>query len=190
MKRLILKMSISMDGFVGGPNGEMDWVVSSQSDDGKKWVLETLREAGTHVLGHRTYPGWAKYWPTSKDVLAAPMNEIPKVVFSRTATPTPEGTAIDPSWERARIVSGDLAEQIARLKREPGKDLLASGGAGFARSLVAAGLVDEYRLVVHPVVLGKGLALFADLPAPLHLDVVETTTFSRGAIGRVLRPRR
>jgi dihydrofolate reductase len=199
MKRLILKMTVSIDGFVGGPKGEIDWWFRTRCDDGKQWVVDTLWEAGVHIMGSRTYAGWAAYWPSSTDVLAAPMNQIPKVVFSRTGMAATtnaleDATRMAPldkagaSWGQPRIASGDLADEIARLKQEPGKDIVAHGGAVFARSLVASGLIDEYQLVVHPVALGRGLSLFSDLPKPLPLTVVSTAKFTSGAMAQVLRP--
>ncbi|HZV66115.1 MAG TPA: dihydrofolate reductase family protein, partial [Telluria sp.] len=116
----------------------------------------------------------------SNEPFAAPMNEIPKFVFSRTLEEAP--------WGDTMIVRGDLADEINRLKQLPGRELLAHGGARFARSLVALGLVDEYRLVVHPVVLGKGLALFDGIEAPRDLVLVGATPFPSGAVAMVYRP--
>jgi dihydrofolate reductase len=93
------------------------------------------------------------------------------------------------SWKKPRIASGDLAQEITRLKEEPGGDILAHGGAGFARSLVASGLIEEYQLLIHPVALGRGLALFSDLPKPLLLALASTTRFPGGAVAHILRPR-
>jgi len=193
MRKLILKMSMSLDGFVSGPNGEEDWMAPSRSEDGAAWVLETLSQAGVHAVGSRSFRLWAGYWPTSTHPMAAPMNDIPKVVFTRQKSfdLLAGGPALEPaaaSWASARIANGDLTEEMRRLKEEPGKDILASGGAGFARSLVQLGLVDEYRLVVHPVALGSGIPLFADLPQPLHLELVGTTQFRAGAVAYVYRP--
>ena len=89
------------------------------------------------------------------------------------------------SWTGARVASGDLQKQIRQLKEEPGNYILAHGGAGFARSLVADGLVDEYRLLIHPVALGSGLALFQNLPEPLHMHLAGSIDFSSGAVARV-----
>jgi dihydrofolate reductase len=91
-------------------------------------------------------------------------------------------------WSYSKIVSGDITEEINRLKHEPGKDILAHGGAGFARSLVSKGLVDEYRLLTHPVALGVGLPLFSNLPEPLHLRLENVTTFGSGAVAHTYRP--
>ena len=83
MRRLVLKMSMSLDGFIAGPNGEIDWMIRSRDEGAKAWVAETLWQAGLHAMGSKSYFAWAEYWPASTDLLAAPMNEIPKVVFTR-----------------------------------------------------------------------------------------------------------
>ena len=154
MRRLVLKMSMSLDGFVGGPNGEIDWLFRSKDEGAANWIVETLWQAGLHAMGSRTYYDMVGYWPNSTDVFAAPINEIPKVVFTRQksldlsagktttalknsnesrklqgGTPTPEPAPSALSWATARVVSGDMAEEIQRLKTEDGKDILAHGGA-------------------------------------------------------------
>jgi dihydrofolate reductase len=113
------------------------------------------------------------------------MNSIPKVVFSRSADPE---LPTAPGWEDPRVLGTDLAADIEALKAEPGKDLLAQGGVSFGRSLVQAGLVDEYRLVVHPVVLGQGLPLFDGAP-PFDLDLVDAVRFPSGTQALTYRPR-
>lgn len=191
MRPLILKMSMSLDGYVAGPDGEMDWTLRSRSDAGRRWVEETLSQAGLLVMGRQSYEDWAEYWPASSDPLAAPMNAIPKAVFTRQSALKREvggTTAAAESWAEAEVVTGDLATEMKRLMQQPGKAILAQGGVGFAQSLVATGLVDEYRLVVHPVVLGKGLSLFAHLPAPLDLALRGTTLFPSGVAAHVYRP--
>jgi dihydrofolate reductase len=212
MRRLILKMSMSLDGFVAGPHGEMDWMFRSRDEGGMRWVEETLRQAGLHVMGSRTYYDMAAFWPTANHPLAEPMNAIPKAVFTRQPSldlgagrttqalndanrakgPDEEASAARSphaaSWAGAEVINGDLAAEIQRLKQQPGKDILAHGGADFAQSLAAAGLIDEYRLVVHPVVLGKGLSIFAKLPKPLDLELRSTTVFRSGTTALVYRP--
>ena len=130
-------------------------------------------------MGRNTYEEMAGFWPVSDDEYAAPMKDIPKVVFSKTLT-----TA---DWPQSTIVSGDLAEEISALKREPGKDLIAWGGAAFAQSLSRLRLVDEYRLVVQPAALGEGLPLFAGLTAPLVLNLIEARPYADGAVLHVYR---
>jgi dihydrofolate reductase len=204
MRKLILKMSITLDGFVGGAEGKIDWLFQTLDEGARKWIADTVEQAGVHIMGSRTYADMAAYWPSSTDILAAPMNRIPKVVFSRTkdrklAATTKaledanrdapvDKTRAAASWGQPRIASGDLADEITRLKEEPGNDIIAHGGAGFARSLVASGLIDEYQLLVHPVALGRGLAIFSDLPKPLKLALVTTAAFPGGAVAHVLRP--
>lgn len=151
--------------------------LSSLTDDAVAWELDTLGQAGTHIMGRATYEAMAAHWPTSSEVFAAPMNEIPKVVFSRTLK--------NADWTDSRVADGDLATEIARLKQQSGKDIVAHGGAGFARSLSRSRLVDEYRLLVHPVVLGSGLPMFAD---PMDLRLISATAFRGGAIAQVYRP--
>lgn len=210
MRKVILKMSISIDGFVGGPKGEIDWLFRSMDDEATAWTVEALWQAGAHIMGSRTFRDMAAYWPTSTEPFAAPMNQIPKIVFSTRGWPADghgsttraledaraqaprghdgAGAGLE-SWSTARVALGDLTAEIGRLKEEPGKDVLAHGGASFAQSLVQRGLVDEYRLLVHPVALGRGLPLFSRLPAPLDLDLVEARPFRGGAVGKTYRKR-
>jgi dihydrofolate reductase len=209
MRRLILKMSISLDGFVASPGGEIDWIFRSPGEDVTAWTLRFIAKAGAHLMGSRTFHDMAAHWPTSSEPFAAPMNEIPKVVFSRKGLlgPYPGGVtgalsdalAMRPidaaakargadSWIHPTVVSGDLAQEIAKLKAQPGGDLIAYGGAGLAGSLAAAGLVDEYALLVHPVALGHGLPLFASLERPAVLTLVRSTPFAGGAVAQVYRP--
>lgn len=185
MRKLVLKMSMTLDGYVAGTGGEMDWAMRTAHPDGKAWVGQTLRQAGAHVLGRRLYTQFVGYWPTSTDPVAPAMNEIPKIVFSR--SPDPE-LPTAPGWEDPRVLGADLATDIESLKAEPGKDLLAQGGVSFARSLVQEGLVDEYRLVVHPVVLGAGFALF-DGADPFDLDLIDAVRFPSGTQALTYRPR-
>jgi dihydrofolate reductase len=175
MTSLILKMSVSLDGYIAPADGSSGWEAAGRSPDGAAWVLDTVSNAGTHLVGAATYVGWAGFWPGASGPFAAPMNEIPKVVFSSSLTSA--------DWGETTIETGGLADAIARLKQErSGGYLLAQGGVRFARSLVETGLIDEYRLVVHPVVLGAGERLFT---APLAVEPVSTTPFSGGAVAHV-----
>lgn len=175
MASLVLKMSVSLDGYVAPSDGSSDWEAAGRSDDSARWTLETVRNAGTHLIGAATYARWAGFWPGATGPFAEAMNEIPKVVFSDSLTSA--------DWGPATISRGDLAAAIARLKQErPDGYLLAQGGVRFARSLVQIGLIDEYRLVVHPVILGAGERLFT---MPLTIEPVSTTAFSRGVVAHV-----
>jgi dihydrofolate reductase len=175
MASLVLKMSVSLDGYVASADGSNDWIAAGRSDDSTSWVLETVSNASAHLIGATAYAEWATSWPGASGPFARPMNEIPKVVFSNSLASA--------GWAETTIATGDLAANITRLKHERSDGyLLAQGGVRFARSLVETGLIDEYRLVIHPVVLGAGERLFA---APLTIEPVSTTAFSRGAVAHV-----
>src|SRR3954453_18631881 len=115
------------------------------------------------MMGLSRYAARATAWQNSTSVFVRPMNELPKVVFSKTRERA--------DWPETRIARGDIAEEIARLKREPGNDLIAYGGATFDQAVSRLGLVDEYRLMIQPAALGAGLPLFKDLTAPLQLQL-------------------
>jgi dihydrofolate reductase len=182
MRRLILQTSVSIDGYVAALDGSHPWNEGSEEDEGfKRWILDSVWAAGAHLMGRVTYEEMAAFWPTSDSEYAKPMNEIPKVVFSRTLERA--------DWPETQIARGDLRQEVERLKREPGNDVIAYGGARLDQSLSRLGLVDEYRLMVQPAAISAGLPLFKDLPAPLHLELVEATTFATGVAIHVYRPR-
>ncbi|MEO7557017.1 MAG: dihydrofolate reductase family protein [Acidimicrobiales bacterium] len=174
-------MGITLDGFVHGAKGYEDWGLPPEEDAVVDWKVASLREAGTHIMGRKSYQEMSTLWPNETGVYAEIMNDIPKVVFSSSLT-----TA---DWAESRIASGDLADDVAKLKDEPGGIVLAHGGATFIDSLIRERLVDEFRLVIHPVVIGNGTSLFGALREPLRLDVVEARTFPSGTSIQVCRPR-
>ncbi len=200
MRELILKMSMSLDGFVGGPAGEADWVFGSDRE-AVAWTVATVSNASLHIMGSRVFRDMAAHWPTANSPFAPPMNQIPKAVFSkqgpailtaaaagageRQAGPLQPGAD---SWGEAYVASGDLADEIARLKAEDGKPIVAHGGGAFVRSLIAHNMIDEYALLVHPIALGRGLPIFSDLPAPRPLKLVSSKAFPGGAVAQVYRP--
>jgi dihydrofolate reductase len=179
MASLVLKMSVSLDGYVASADRSGDWKAAGRSDESTRWVLDTVSNARAHLVGAVTYAEWAAYWPGASGPFAEAMNEIPKVVFSNSLVST--------DWGETEIAAGDLADTITRLKREHADGyLLAQGGARFARSLVQTGLIDEYRVIVHPVVLGSGERLFNE---PHMIDSTSTTAFSGGAVAHVFAAR-
>ncbi len=196
MKQLILKMSMTLDGLVGGPNGEADWM--TRSPEGVAWIASSVAKAGVHIMGATSYRAMATFYPTSTLPFAAPMNAIPKVVFSKKGVDAELVAAIEAksqganaevvrSWTHPRVASGDLVEEITRLKAEAGGDIYAHAGASFARSLIAHDLVDEYQLMVHPVILGRGMPIFSEREGRLGLELVEVTTFPQGVASHVYR---
>lgn len=209
MRDLILKMTISIDGFVSDLDGRNTWMFGADQEV-KAWAVEYIWNASLHIMGSRSFHDMAAYWPTSTDVFAPPMNQIPKAVFSRQrpailrngsttaaldearATNAGTGQSAEPqpgagSWAKAYVASGDLAGEIAKLKAQEGKPIIAHGGVSFARSLVAQRLVDQFALIVAPVALGKGLPLFSELAAPTPLKLMSSKAFPGGAVAQVYR---
>lgn len=180
MRQVTLQMSMSLDGYVASDR-EHPGVAVPEDAELVSWKLGRLARAGAHLMGRVTYQEMASYWPRSTHPYAAPMNDIPKVVFSKTLS--------DASWPVTRIARGELAAEIAALKDEPGPDVIAWGGASFAAALAARGLIDEYCLVIQPVAVGRGQALFAELPRALRLELIEARSFECGAVVHIYRPR-
>jgi dihydrofolate reductase len=208
VRDLILKMSMSVDGFVSDLDGRNTWMFGADQE-AKAWGVKFIWNASLHIMGGRSFEGMAAWWPTSTDHFAPPMNQIPKAVFTRKGpsiltnentpagldearakTGTTQSAELQPggeSWAQAYVVSGDLAEEIAKLKAREGKPIIAYGGVSFARSLVAEGLVDQFALMVAPVALGRGLSLFSELAAPTPLKLMSSKTFPGGAVAQIYR---
>jgi len=173
MRKLIYSMGVSLDGYIAGPDGEIDW--SAPDEELHRFHNRQTREIGMHLLGRRLYEEMT-YWETADEKPSASEHELefariwkdtPKIVFSKTLEKV-EGNAL--------LAGEDVAEEVARLKEEPGKDL-SVGGAGLASSCIRLGLVDEYRLFVSPVVLGGGTPYFPVVDERIDLELVETRTF-------------
>jgi len=211
MRKLIMKMSISIDGFVAGVNGETDWMFKSGDDHSRDWVLNICASAGIHIMGRKTFEVMSSYWPTAKNPFAKAMNDIPKAVFTRKGyDPTAQGFSnlasfeqlndqgaysvneknnpAKSSWMNAQVFDGDLIAGIKELKGESGSPIMAHGGAEFMRSLIETGLIDEYYLVTHPVALGSGLPIFNGLSKILDLKLVDAQVFPGGVIAHSYRP--
>jgi dihydrofolate reductase len=182
-RKLILFMSMSLDGFVARRDGVIEWLGESAPHDGhrQRAVAELLGQTGTLVLGRRVYQQMVQAWPSSQSPTGELMNALPKVVFSSTLT--------DVEWTNARVTDRPVEEEIPALKRQPGKDIVVFGGASFARSLAAHGLIDEYRINVQPVALGDGLPLLHGLDEPLRLELVSSTAWADGPITQTYIPR-
>ena len=199
-KALILSMSVSIDGFVAGPNGEIDWIFRNSSEASTQWLADQLGQVSLHAMGRRSYEGMADYCPTAAGPFARPMNEIPKAVFSRTGAispPSMERTeaasdsvdrAVLEGWRNPIVAGTDLVADVQRLKAEDGKPINVLGGASFASSLIAAHLVDAFRLVVHPIVLGRGLSLFAGLENSVPFELESLKQFDTGVVVKTYRP--
>ena len=174
MRKLIYSMTVSLDGFISGPGGEIDW--SAPDEELHRFHNSQIRELGAHLLGRKLYEVMV-YWETADKnpsiqehelEFARIWQELPKIVCSKTL----EGVE-----GNARLVRDGVVEEVSRLKEQPGKDL-AVGGAGLASTFVELGLIDEYRLFVSPVVLGGGTPYFPALDERINLELVETQAFN------------
>ena len=187
-----MKMSISIDGFVSGADGKNDWIFKTGDEESLAWSVGAISQAALIIMGRKSFEGMAPYWPTATGPFAAPMNEIPKAVFTKKGyagiTPSADQSPAAASWAKARVFDGDLAEGIRELKAEAGKPIVAIGGAGFMQSLIATGLIDEYILATHPVILGAGMPIFNGLSIPLYLKLVDVKVFPKGAMARTYHP--
>jgi dihydrofolate reductase len=180
MRHVTLQMGMSLDGYVASDR-QHPGVAVPEDDELVRWKLDRVAKAGAHLMGRATYQEMAAYWPHATHPYAAPMNDIPKIVFSRTLT--------EASWPTTRIAGGELAAEIAAIKDEPGPDVMVHGGASFAAALAAHGLIDEYCLVIQPVAIGSGQALFGKLSAPLRLELIEARSFDCGVVVHIYGPR-
>ena len=174
MGRVVVTEFISLDGVIEAPGGGEDYKHGGWSfkfdrgDDGNKFKLDEIAEADAQLLGRRTYEGFAAAWPGRKDDagFADKMNSMPKYVVSNSLDKA--------DWENTTVLSGDAAEQVAKLRESESGDILVAGSAQLVQTLVANGLVDELRLMVFPIVLGSGKRLFGDSDTPARLKLVDT----------------
>jgi len=182
MRRVVLQFWISLDGYSCDEGTELFRLMQEMPDDEQadEYFVSQLRRAGSHIMGRATYESMAEFWPKSDSPVAGAMNDIPKVVFSRTLRHA--------SWPESRIASGDTAAEVARLKAEPGGEIVAHGGVRFVRSLIRLGLVDEFRLWVLPAAVGQGERLFTDLDHALTLRLVTCKAFPSGLLELVYSP--
>jgi dihydrofolate reductase len=181
MRKLVLQFWVSLDGYSCDADSGLWQVMQEITDDEQeRYLAGRLQQAGTHIMGRATYAEMAGFWPASDHAFAAPMNDIPKVVFSATLQSA--------EWPVTRIAHGDLAKEIDKLKAEPGGEILAHGGHRFVRSLIRSGLVDEYRLWVVPAAAGDGAALFTGLAHPVRLRLLSNTAFPSGILELAYAP--
>lgn len=179
MRAVTYSMGVSLDGYIAGPDGGIDW--TAPDPEIFRFWIDDIRHVGAHLLGRRLYETML-YWETAEEdpdlsdadrEWTALWKPLPKVVFSRTLAEV-QGNA--------RLASGTLAEEVERLRAEPGEGEIAIGGAALAAEAAGLGLIDEYRMVVYPVLLGGGTPYFPRLEQRVDLDLVETRAFSSNAV--------
>ena len=179
MRKLMVFNHVSLDGLFVDRNGQMTWAKGGASEDAEwtAFVAENASGDATLVFGRKTYELMSSYWPTPmaaqhKPKVAEPMNALPKVVFSRTLDSA--------EWQNTRLVKGDLVAEARKMKSETGPDMVILGSGSIVSQLAAAGLVDEYQMVVNPIVLGKGRTLFETVGQNLALKMTNSRVFRNG----------
>jgi dihydrofolate reductase len=181
MRKVILQEFVTLDGLAAGQNDSVDFVPASTRGDQSfgQEQLKLMDNIDMILLGRVTYQMFAGYWPNVTEgedkSFADKLNGIPKIVFSKTLDRAPWG-----EWEEAKIVRNSAAKEVAKLKQQPGKDMVIWGSISLAQSLINEGVIDEYRLVMCPVVLGGGRPLFLDKVDSHDLKLVEAKTFDLG----------
>ena len=181
MRKLKLQVQISVDGFIAGPNGEMDWITWEAGDDFINYVTELTDSSDSMLLGRKLAEGFIPYWTdiTSRPEdpqysFARKMVDMPKTVFSKTLGKS--------QWANIDLAKGDLAIEVNKIKNQPGKDIIMYGGAGFVSSVIEAGLIDEYHLFVSPAAIGKGMGIFNTLEDRQKLSLIKVTPFESGIV--------
>jgi dihydrofolate reductase len=187
MRKLKLHMQLSIDGFVAGPNGEMDWMTWTWDDGIKKYVSDLTDSIDCILLGGHMPAGFIPYWEA---VAADPKNpeqpfgkimvDTPKVVFTKTMEKA--------EWNNTVLAKGDISEEVNRLKSQPGKDIVTYGGANFASNLTKYNLIDEYHLFINPTAIGNGMTIFKDIVGNLNLKLVKATPFDCGIVVLCYQP--
>lgn len=173
MRRLIVSNVMSLDGFFEDSNKKIDWFVVDE--EFFEYAREMLRSVDTILFGRATYEHMAAYWPSAPpDEIADKMNQLPKVVVSRTLPQL--------EWKNSTRLNGNLREEIAKLKQLPGKDIVILGSAMLASSLLQSGLIDEYRIILAPVLIGRGNPLFRDIGQTIKLKLTKTRLLQSGVI--------
>jgi dihydrofolate reductase len=188
MGKLVVTEFISLDGIIEDPGGSEGsehggWSFRHPAPDGEQFKGDELRDSDVQLLGRVTYEGFAAAWPAMEEATGdygKKMNAMPKVVVSTTLT--------EPTWNNTTIISGNVADEVARLKAQYDGDILVQGSATLAQTLAEHGLVDEYRLMVHPVVLGTGKRLFSGSAAGTDLQLVDSRKVGPDVLLLIYRP--
>jgi dihydrofolate reductase len=185
MRKVIMFNMVTLDGFIAGPNGEIDW--HQVDEEFNTFAIQQLDTMDGLIFGRVTYQLMASYWPTpiaaqDDPIVTEKMNALPKLVFSTTLEKA--------DWANTRLVKTSAAEEITRLKQQLGRDLFLFGSANLARTLIQNDLIDEYRLMLNPVVLGGGIPLFENIKERIPLKLVNSRVFRNGNVLLYYQPDR
>jgi dihydrofolate reductase len=179
MRKLYIFNMVTLDGFFEGPKGAGDIEWHHTDEEFNQFSIEQLNEIGTLLFGRITYELMSSYWPTEGAInddpeVANAMNNLPKVVVSRTLDKA--------DWNNSVLIKDNIEEEIQKLKNQPGKDIAVFGSANLASTLIKAGLIDEFRVMINPVVIGGGRPLFENIEGKIELELVKTRTFKNGNV--------
>jgi dihydrofolate reductase len=190
MRKIIVTMWTTLDGYIAGPNGEMDWIGEIYDEAMGNYEDNLVSSADTLLLGRVTYQSFAGSWPHVPDsphasegekAYARKLNAMRKIVFSRTLESV--------EWNNSTLVKEVIPEEIEKLKQEPGLDMVIYGSASLIQTLTNLGLIDEYQILVHPVLLGDGKPLWSDISQKVRLKLVQTKTHPSGVVVLYYQPR-
>ena len=181
MRKVILSNSVTLDGFFEGPNKELDWHIVDE--EAKEYAKDLLSNVDTLLFGRVTYQLMADYWPAAATNPSTPksdleiadkMNNLPKIVFSKTLQ--------EVKWNNSRLVKENIAEEISKMKQQPGKDMVIFGSGTIVSTFMQHGLIDEYRIIVNRIVLGNGKPLFKGINDKQNLKLLKTRVFGSGVV--------
>ncbi|HSE41925.1 MAG TPA: dihydrofolate reductase family protein [Acidobacteriota bacterium] len=189
MRKLKLQVQMTVDGYIAGPNGEMDFMVWNWDDELKKYVTDLTEPVDSIVLGRKLAEGFIPHWanvaadPDHPEFTAGQkFTETPKVVFTRTLEKS--------EWPNTVLAKGNIVDEITKLKKQNGKDIIAYGGAIFVSDLIKHGLIDDYHLFVNPAALGNGKTIFKELNSKQNMTLVKARPFDCGIVVLNYQPKR
>ena len=177
MRKLKLQMQMTINGYVAQPNGKNDWMTWNPDDKLLEFINSLIDSSDTILLGRKMTDGFVKHWENAvrnnpDTPFAKKMVDTPKVVFTKTLDKS--------TWNNTTLAKGNLAEEIANLKKQNGKDIIVYGGAGFVSSLIKEGLIDEYHLIINPTAMGNGMTIFNSLDSIQKFTPIQSKLYSGG----------
>jgi dihydrofolate reductase len=186
MRKVIASTFVSLDGFIVGPNEDISWVTNNFNDEMGVYAGNLQSSMSAILLGRVSYQVLGGFWPANTEETAPGserMNNVPKIIFSRTLDKVEWG-----KYNNARLVKNNVAQEVMNLKEKPGGDMVIYGSANLIQNFIKLDLIDEFQLLVHPVVLGSGKPLFNGIEKPLNLKLLRTETFNNGVVVLYYQP--